>query len=52
MSDVVEIEKSIRSVVDGRFNSSFYGNNNNTHVGRIIFGNLSLSIKASEYHYC
>ena len=51
----LQVEKTIRHYIDGRFK-----NNNQTtsersseqRIKRMCFGDLKLSIQASEYHYC
>lgn len=51
----LQVEKTIRHYIDGRFkndNQTLSERLSEQKIKRMCFGDLKLSIQASEYHYC
>ena len=51
----LQVEKTIRHYIDGRFknyNQTSFERNSERRIKQMCFGDLKLSIQASEYHYC
>lgn len=49
-----QIEKTIRHYIDGRFQKKLTGVElfNEQRIKQMCFGDLKLSIQASDFHYC
>lgn len=50
----LQIEKTIRHYIDGRFKNAFTESEyeKERRIKQMCFGDLKLSIQASEFHYC
>lgn len=51
----LQVEKTIRHYIDGRFKSysqTLSERSSEQRIKQMCFGDLKLSIQASEYHYC
>ena len=51
----LQVEKTIRHYIDGRFkndNQTSSERYSERRIKRMCFGDLTLSIQASDYHYC
>ena len=51
----LQVEKTIRHYIDGRFkndNQTLSERLSEQKIKQMCFGDLKLSIQASEYHYC
>lgn len=51
----LQVEKTIRHYIDGRFKSysqTLSERSSERRIKQMCFGDLKLSIQASEYHYC
>ena len=51
----LQVENTIRHYIDGRFknvNQTRYERSSEKRIKQMCFGDLKLSIQASEYHYC
>ena len=51
----LQVEKTIRHYIDGRFkndNQTKSERSSEQRIKQMCFGDLKLSIQASEYHYC
>ena len=50
----LQVEKTIRHYIDGRFKNAFKEGDfeKERRIKQMCFGDLKLSIQASEFHYC
>ena len=50
----LQVEKTIRHYIDGRFKKAFKESDfeKERRIKQMCFGDLKLSIQASEFHYC
>ena len=50
----LQVEKTIRHYIDGRFKKAFKESDfeKERRIKQMCFGDLKLSVQASEFHYC